>query len=71
MVYIDDILIYSKTKKEHVRYIRAILKALEKNTLRVKLEKLIFYIKKVNFLKYVIILKKIKIKREKVNRIST
>ena len=69
IIYIDNILIYSKIKEKYIRYIRAIFKVLKRNIFKVKLEKLIFYIKKVDFLKYVIISRKVKIKSEKVNRI--
>ena len=57
-------------KEEYIRYIRVILKVLKKVRLRIKIKKLIFYTKKVNFLKYVITLEKIKIKRDKINKIS-
>ena len=35
---------------------------------KIKLKKSIFYLKKIDFLKYVIILKKIEIKKEKINK---
>ena len=65
IVYINNILIYSKIKKEYIGYIKTILRLLIKVRLRIKIEKLVFYIKKVNFLRYVIISKKIKIKIKK------
>ena len=70
IIYINNILIYLETKEEYIKYIRAILRVLTKVRLRIKFKKLVFYIKKVNFLKYVIISKKIKIKRNKINKIS-
>ena len=68
-MYINNILIYFETKEEYITYIKAILKSLIEVRLRVKIKKLVFYTKKVNFLKYVIIFKKIEIKREKINKI--
>ena len=68
MIYINNILIYFETKEEYIRYVRTILKLLIKVRLRVKIKKSIFYTKKVDFLKYVIISKKIEIKRKKINK---
>ena len=47
------------------------LKSLKKVRLRVKMKKLVFHTKKVNFLRYIIILEKIEIKRKKVDKISS
>ena len=70
IIYINNILIYLETKEEYIRYIRSILRVLTKVRLRVKIKKLVFHAKKVNFLRYVITLKKIEIKRNKINKIS-
>ena len=71
MIYINNILIYLKIEEEYIRYIKTILKSLKKVRLRVKMKKLVFYTKKINFLEYIIILKKIEIKKKKINRISS
>ena len=69
IIYINDILIYFETKEEYIRYIKAILKLLIKVRLKIKIKKSIFYIKKVDFLRYIIISKKIEMKRKKIDKI--
>nr|GEW39776.1 putative reverse transcriptase domain-containing protein [Tanacetum cinerariifolium] len=53
-VFIDDILIYSKNKKEHEEHLRTILKLLKKEELYAKFSKCKFWIPKVQFLGHVI-----------------
>ncbi|GJZ14143.1 putative reverse transcriptase domain-containing protein [Tanacetum coccineum] len=54
IVFIDDILIYSKDKKEHEEHLRAILELLKKEKLYAKFSKCEFWIPKVQFLGHVI-----------------
>nr|GEY02904.1 putative reverse transcriptase domain-containing protein [Tanacetum cinerariifolium]GEY02910.1 putative reverse transcriptase domain-containing protein [Tanacetum cinerariifolium] len=54
IVFIDDILIYSKGKKEHEEHLKAILELLKKEKLYAKFSKCEFWIPKVQFLGYVI-----------------
>nr|GFC45571.1 reverse transcriptase domain-containing protein [Tanacetum cinerariifolium] len=54
IVFIDDILTYSKNKKEHEEHLRTILKLLKKEELYAKFSKCEFWIPKVQFLGYVI-----------------
>nr|GFD00437.1 putative reverse transcriptase domain-containing protein [Tanacetum cinerariifolium] len=54
IVFIDDILIYSKNKKEHEEHLRTILKLLKKEELYAKFSKFKFWIPKVQFLGHVI-----------------
>jgi Reverse transcriptase (RNA-dependent DNA polymerase) len=44
IAYLNDILIYSKTKKEHIKHVTAVLKALEKVDVRINNAKSIFYV---------------------------
>ncbi|XP_062854790.1 obscurin [Trichomycterus rosablanca] len=53
-VYLDDILIFSKTVKEHVGHVRRVLQLLLENHLFVKLEKSQFHIPEVHFLGFVV-----------------
>nr|GEW01776.1 retrotransposable element Tf2 [Tanacetum cinerariifolium] len=54
IVFIDDILIYSKTKKEHKGHLRQILNLLKKEELYAKFSKCEFWISRVQFLGHVI-----------------
>ncbi|GJS96163.1 putative reverse transcriptase domain-containing protein [Tanacetum coccineum] len=54
IVFIDDILIYSKNKKEHEEHLKAIMELLKKEELYAKFSKCEFWIPKVQFLGHVI-----------------
>ncbi|GJT05792.1 putative reverse transcriptase domain-containing protein [Tanacetum coccineum] len=54
IVFIDDILIYSKTKEEHDVHLRLILELLKKEELYAKFSKCYFWLSKVQFLRHVI-----------------
>ncbi|GKF76817.1 putative reverse transcriptase domain-containing protein, partial [Tanacetum coccineum] len=54
IVFIDDILIYSRNKEEHANHLRVILELLRKEKLYVKLSKCDFWIHIVQFLGHLI-----------------
>nr|GEW03816.1 putative reverse transcriptase domain-containing protein [Tanacetum cinerariifolium] len=54
IVFIDDILIYSKDEKEHEEHLKAILELFKKEELYAKFSKCEFWIPKVQFLDHVI-----------------
>ena len=54
VVFIDDILVYSKTKEEHVNHLRTVLQTLADHQLYAKLKKCDFWMEKVHFLGHVI-----------------
>jgi hypothetical protein len=54
VVFLDDILIYSKTEEEHERHLRLVLGALRKNQFYGKLKKCAFWLFEVSFLGHVI-----------------
>ena len=54
IVFIDDILIYSKTKEEHAEHLRIVLEILRKEKLYAKWSKCEFWLEQVQFLGHVI-----------------
>ncbi|GKB57640.1 putative reverse transcriptase domain-containing protein, partial [Tanacetum coccineum] len=54
IVFIDDILIYSKNKQEHEKHLKLILELLKKEQLHAKFSKCEFWIPRVQFLGHVI-----------------
>ena len=54
MVFIDDILVYSKTREEHANDLRIILQSLRDHQLYAKRKKCDFWMTEVNFLGHVV-----------------
>ncbi|KAJ0814449.1 putative nucleotidyltransferase, Ribonuclease H [Helianthus annuus] len=54
IVFIDDILIYSKSQEEHEQHLRLILELLRKEQLYAKLSKCDFWLREVHFLGHVV-----------------
>jgi hypothetical protein len=66
IAYLNDIFIYLKTKKKHIKHVIAILKALEKADVRINSAKNIFHVQRVNFLGYVLITNGVKMDPVKI-----
>ena len=54
VVFIDDILIYSKNEEEHVEHLRIVLQRLREHKLYAKFSKCDFWLKEVQFLGHII-----------------
>ena len=54
VVFIDDILVYSRNKEEHEKHLRIVLQILRDRKLFAKLSKCEFWLEKVQFLGHVI-----------------
>ena len=54
VVYLDDILMYSKNEKEHEMLVKTVLEKLEKHDLAVSLKKAVFYTKTGEFKGYIV-----------------
>ncbi|GJU02386.1 putative reverse transcriptase domain-containing protein [Tanacetum coccineum] len=70
IVFIDDILIYSKDEKEHEEHLKAILELLKKEQLYAKFSKCEFWIPKVLFLSHVIDNRGIRVDPAKIESIK-
>jgi hypothetical protein len=66
VVFIDDILIYSKTKKEHAEHLRIVLTHLRDHQLYAKFSKCEFWLDKVHFLGHVLLVERVTVNLGKV-----
>ena len=66
IIYLNDILIYSKTLKKHVKLVQKILTCLMKRNLRLKSKKCEFHKKEIDFLKFIVKKHSIKINSTKL-----
>ena len=57
MAYLDDIIIYLNTEKEYKEYVKWVLKRLYDENIPIAVKKYKFYIKKTNFIRFIIKLK--------------
>jgi hypothetical protein len=71
VVYLDDILVYSKTYGEHVQHVRLILTALRDTNLRIKVEKTEFHKQEVKFLGYIVSREGLKMDSKKIEAITS
>ncbi|GKA20736.1 putative reverse transcriptase domain-containing protein [Tanacetum coccineum] len=70
IVFIDDILIYSKSKEEHEEHLKLIIKLHKKKELYAKFSKYDFWLYKVQFLSYVIDSKGVHVDPAKIESIK-
>jgi hypothetical protein len=69
MVFIDDILVYSKNEEEHQQHLRVILQWLHDHQLYAKFNKCAFWLKEVPFLSHVISAKSFVVDPSKVQEV--
>ena len=69
IVYLDDILIFNKTKEEHLEYIRQVLQRLKEEKLLINLKKCSFMQEEIVYLGFVISDHGLKMDPEKVKAI--
>jgi hypothetical protein len=69
-VYMDDILIYSRTMEEHVEHVRKVLQALKKADLKIEPTKTEFNVQETTFVGYVVSTAGLKADPEKIQAIQ-
>ena len=69
VVYLDDILIYSKNQKEQEILVKMVLERLEQHDLVVSLKKSVFHTKTVEFLRYIVGTDRVTMSERKVKSI--
>jgi EAL domain-containing protein (putative c-di-GMP-specific phosphodiesterase class I) len=68
-IYLDDLLIYSETLREHEKYVRTVLEKLREAGLLVDIDKCEFHMQEVKYLGLIITLDRLKIDSVKVEAI--
>jgi hypothetical protein len=70
VVYLDNILIYSKKGKDHKNYIRQVLERLRKHKLYAKLFKCEFCVKRVKYLRFIVTAEEVEPDLARVNTVA-
>ncbi len=68
-IYLDDIIIYSKTLKKHKRHVRLILHRLWETDLQMNINKCKFHVQKIFFLKLLLFIEELKMNFRKVQAV--
>ena len=69
MVFIDDILVYSKDAQEHEQHSKIVLRILREKRLFSKLSKCDFWLKEVSFLGHIVSIEDIRVDPTKIEAI--
>jgi hypothetical protein len=66
VAYLDNILVFSRNKEEHVKHIKLVLQALNQAKLRLKPEKCKFHKEEVKFLRFTVGVHGVKMSESKI-----
>ena len=69
MVFIDDILVYSKDTQEHEQHLRIVLRIMREKKLFAKLSKCDFWLKEVSLLGHIVSIEGIRFDHTKIEAI--
>ncbi|MBW0542496.1 hypothetical protein O181_082211 [Austropuccinia psidii MF-1] len=69
VIYLDKIMVFSKSEEEHVTHVSADLSRLQANNLFAKASKCLFHVSSVEYLSYVVSSEGLKLDKEKVQQI--
>ena len=70
IVFIDDILIYSKSREDHEHHLRIVLERLRAHQLYAKLSKCEFWLETIAFLRHILTIEGIEVDPSKVEAVS-
>ncbi len=68
-IYLDDIIIYSKTLKKHKRHVRLVLHRLRETDLQMNINKCKFHVQKIFFLRLLLFIEELKMNFRKVQAV--
>ena len=71
VVYLEDILVFRKSMKEHLKHVRAVLQSLRKERLYANMKKCTFGVDKLVFLGFVVSSKGVHVDESKIEAIKT
>src|SRR5204862_967304 len=69
IVYLDNILIYFKNKKNHKKHVKEVLKRFQEKNFYLKSEKCEFHKQQVEYLKHIIMTEELKMNSEKIKAV--
>ena len=69
IIYLDNIIIYSKIEKEHYKYIKWVLQRLADKKMLVAIKKCEFHTIKIEFYRFIMELKKLSINPKKIKAV--
>ena len=69
MAYLDNIIIYSNSKKEYFKYVKWVLQRLIDKKMPIAIKKYKFYIKKIEFYRFIIEPKQLSINLKKIKAV--
>ena len=69
IIYLNNIIIYLESKEEHGKHVKQVLKRLQEEKMLVAIKKCEFFIRKTNFIGFIIKLGKISMDPKKVEAI--
>jgi hypothetical protein len=69
IAYLNDIIVYSNSKKEHIRHVRKILQRLREAEFQADVDKCEFHITETKFLEMIVKRDEIKMNSEKIKAI--
>src|SRR5438876_6024293 len=66
IAYLNDILIYSENEEDHKKHVKKILRRLQEKKFYLKSEKYKFHKQQVEYLEYIVTIKKLEMNSEKI-----